>query len=154
MTTPASGAISLSDVNVELCRTSSNSISLSDSEARTLLNTTSGAISMSSGYSRTRVGYVDTLNSNFTNRGTYGQFRVRVLGCPANAQIFIELIGTTSGNPLGTSQYYSTCDASGNTDFTTLISNSDSYWFPASRTNQFWVRQANSILIGGFTASS
>lgn len=157
MTLPASGnPISLSQVNSELIRSGTAILSMDDSEMRKMLQVgaSGSVISMSNGYSKYRIGLFDTYNCNFTNYGTYGLFRVRVLGCAANAQIFIQLYSTTSGQPLGTSQYYMTCDANGTGDYTTTISGSDAYWFPASKTNWFSVIQSNVNNIGNFATSS
>ena len=53
MTLPSSGAISLSNVNVELGRGSTATISLGESAVRTLAGVPSGAISLSNLYGKT-----------------------------------------------------------------------------------------------------
>jgi hypothetical protein len=68
MALPASGAISLSAVNVELDLTATAQISLNDSAVRTLFGVSSGAISMSDGYGKSnRVAVTVTLSANTTN---------------------------------------------------------------------------------------
>ena len=52
MALPSAGAISFSQVNTELGRSSTQNLSMSDSGLRTLFNDTSGAISMSSGWGK------------------------------------------------------------------------------------------------------
>lgn len=65
-----SGPISLSDVNVELQRASNTTISLNDSNVRTLFGVGSGAISMSNGYGKAnRVSLTYTFSSNSANVG-------------------------------------------------------------------------------------
>lgn len=67
MTLPVSGAISLSDVNVELNKSSTALISMNDSDARYLAGVPSGQISMSNFYGKTyaaSVSYQGTFTSN------------------------------------------------------------------------------------------
>jgi hypothetical protein len=52
MTLPASGAISFSQVNVELCRSSTAQLSLNCSAVRTLFGDNSGAVSMNDGHGK------------------------------------------------------------------------------------------------------
>lgn len=67
MTTPLSGAISLSQVNTELGRSSSASLSMSDSDLRILAKDTSGDISMNALYGRQK-----TLSTTITlDHNTY-----------------------------------------------------------------------------------
>lgn len=53
MTLPSSGAISLSQVNTELDKSASATISMNDAAVRALFGVASGAISMSQGYGKT-----------------------------------------------------------------------------------------------------
>lgn len=66
MTLPASGSISLSQVNTELGLSSTASISLNDSAVRTLFAKSSGAIAMSDGYGKSNT-FPFTISSNQTN---------------------------------------------------------------------------------------
>lgn len=66
MTLPVSGAISLSDVNVELQRSATATISMNDAELRTLFAVPSGAIGLATGYGRANK-LVISITSNQTN---------------------------------------------------------------------------------------
>lgn len=68
MTLPASGQISMSDVNTELLLTSTATISLNDSAVRTLAGVSSGAISLDNLHGKTnRVSIYITIASNAAN---------------------------------------------------------------------------------------
>lgn len=57
MTLPASVAISLSQVNVELGRASNAAISLNDSAVRSLLGVASGGVSLSNGFGKSAINF-------------------------------------------------------------------------------------------------
>ena len=63
MTLPASGAISLSNVNVELALSSTALISLNVTAVRSLFAVPSGAISMSDGYGKSSSSYTHVQRS-------------------------------------------------------------------------------------------
>lgn len=66
MTLPVSGAISLGDVNVELQRSATATISMNDSELRTLFAVPSGAIGLATGYGKANK-FAISITSNQTN---------------------------------------------------------------------------------------
>lgn len=66
MTLPASGQISLSQVNTELGYSSTASITMNDSAVRTLFGVASGAISMSNGWGKANA-FSGTITSNQSN---------------------------------------------------------------------------------------
>ena len=68
MTLQSSGAISLSDVNVELGRSSTATICMNCSGVRTLFGVSSGSISMSSGYGKSNI---PVGSSTYTAPGSY-----------------------------------------------------------------------------------
>jgi hypothetical protein len=72
MTLPASGAISLFDVNVELGRTGTTQIALGDTIVRTLFATASGAVGLNTGYSKANTfTFNKTIAANTTNYNLY-----------------------------------------------------------------------------------
>lgn len=74
MTLPASGAISLSQVNTELQKSSTATISLGDSDVRLLAQVPSGAISMSNLYGKTWLTAADASAWYASNRQTTHQW--------------------------------------------------------------------------------
>ena len=71
MALPASGQISLANVNVELSLTSTAQISMNDAAVRTLFAIASGAISMSNGFGKSNAPVVTPGSQNYTTPGTY-----------------------------------------------------------------------------------
>jgi len=76
MTLPASGAITLRDVNVELGLPAGNAISLNDAAVRTLFGKASGAISLVDGYGKSSLVFAFNNANNFSisnyGDGEYG----------------------------------------------------------------------------------
>ena len=70
MTLPVSGAISLGDVNVELQRSATATISMDDAELRTLFAVPSGAIGLATGYGKANK-FAISITSNQTNLDLY-----------------------------------------------------------------------------------
>lgn len=66
MTLPLSGAISLSDVNIELGKSATATISLNDADVRALFGVPSGSISMSDGYGKSSTFFA-TISSSQSN---------------------------------------------------------------------------------------
>jgi hypothetical protein len=66
MALPASGAISLNDVNVELGLSGTATITMNDSAVRTLFGVASGAITMNNGYGKSNQ-FAFSITSNQTN---------------------------------------------------------------------------------------
>ena len=77
MTLPASGAISLRDVNVELGLPIGNPISLNDTAVRTLFGKPSGAISLADGYGKSSTIFAFNPNNAFvysvSGNGEFGE---------------------------------------------------------------------------------
>ena len=68
MTLPASGAISLNQVNVELGLSGTTSINMNQASVRTLFGVPSGAISMSNGYGKSNRAVISsTISANTAN---------------------------------------------------------------------------------------
>lgn len=67
MTLQTSGAISLSQVNVELGKTATATISLNDAAVRTLLGKPSGTISMQDAYGKSHTTFVNTVARTSVN---------------------------------------------------------------------------------------
>jgi hypothetical protein len=68
MTLPASGAITLNNVNVELGLSGTAAITMNDTVVRTLFGVSSGAIAMSDGYGKSNAYNIVALGSTGTSR--------------------------------------------------------------------------------------
>lgn len=147
MTLPASGSISLGEVNTEFGRSATAAISLNDTDVRTLFAKSSGANSLLDGRGKSyyRIGTGTVVRDG---GGTMSAVITTVRGAQPFAQISLQLFYTTSGQSLGTT-VVGNCDASGNFDLYQGISGSDPYWFPAPLSNAFWVLQDTTHNIGG-----
>ena len=78
MTLPASGAISLNNVNVELGLSGTTSINMNQASVRTLFGVASGAISMSDGYGKSNtiaIGYTVVAGGGGGGNVTAGAYR-------------------------------------------------------------------------------
>lgn len=91
MTLPASGSISLSQVNVELSRSATASINMNESAVRTLFGKPSGTISMSDGRGKSNA----VLKTVFFTSGT-GSWTV-----PAGFQSLVSIEGIGAGTLAG-----------------------------------------------------
>jgi len=87
MTLPASGAISLRDVNVELGLPIGNPISLNDTAVRTLFGKPSGSISLTDGYGKSSSVFgFDTANTIYVQNSSDGE--------GGDAYVFFNTTGT------------------------------------------------------------
>jgi len=104
MTLPASGAISLNNVNVELGLSGTASISMNDANVRSLFAVPSGQISMSNGYSKTwrngstsaRAATSAQAIKQATGTSTSTTYWILVNGTPK--QVYCDMNGTYTGD--------------------------------------------------------
>lgn len=104
MTLPASGAISLNNVNVELGLSGTASISMNDANVRSLFAVPSGQISMSNGYGKTwrdgstsaRAATSAQAIKQATGTTTSGVYWILVNGSPK--QVYCDMNGTYTGD--------------------------------------------------------
>jgi hypothetical protein len=76
MTLPASGAISFSNINTELCRSSTAQLSLNDSCLRTLFGQASGAVCMNTGHGKTNTSVPGAPTGVSASASTYSSASV------------------------------------------------------------------------------
>lgn len=139
MTLP-SGQISFSQVNTEILRSATATLSLNDSTVRSLAGAPSGQISMSQLQGKTYVRY-GTPSGSFSSWYVY----LAISNGMPNASFYIQLSYTSSGfpypgyidvtgggNPLGT------LDSNGNWSRTYYVYDPNpGYWTPAPQANYF-----------------
>ena len=97
MTLPASGAISLNDVNVELSLSGTASINMGSAAVRGLFGVASGAISMSNGHGKSSVSYTLTRSTSSVNEGATQTITLTTSGV-ANGNIPYTITGITAAD--------------------------------------------------------
>jgi hypothetical protein len=151
MTLPVGGSISMGQVNTEFLRSATATVSLNDTDLRALFVKVGAATTNSLNDGRSKAYYaIGTVSAHgFTNYGSSGLWYVTISGANPYAVITAQLTVTDSGQPLGTTSL-GTCDASGNLSFSTPISGSDPYWYPAPIYNEFIIWQDGTHSLGTF----
>jgi hypothetical protein len=84
MTLPASGAISLNNVNVELGLTATAQIGLNDAAVRNLFGVASGAITMADGYGKASFTGMVATGGTITTDGDYKVHTSDITGSTTN----------------------------------------------------------------------
>jgi hypothetical protein len=120
MALPASGQISINQVNVELGVAGTTQRSFNDAVVRTLFAVASGAISMSNGFGKSNAPAVTPGSQNYTTPGTYtftvpafNTLTVNVWGGGGAGNRSIGQPSATTDNPGGTSSFSSYLSATG-----------------------------------------
>ncbi len=146
MTLPASGLITMADVNVEFGRASNTPITLNDSDVRALAGIPSGAISLNDLHGKTYYPYGRCTFFGFVNHGTYGTIYCDIDSAPAFASVVLNLWSTDSGQPTGSTSIGS-CNGSGVLNYVHDTAVGDPYWYPAPIINRFFVEVNTHIIL-------
>jgi len=123
MTLPASGAISFSNINVELCRSSTAQLSLNDSCLRTLFGQASGAVCMNTGHGKTNTsvpGIPTGVSASATSSSAIS-VSFSAPGCTGHLAIdYYQVVCTSSGSnsATGSSSPISVSGLSASTSYT------------------------------------
>ena len=123
MTLPASGAISFSNINVELCRSSTAQLSLNDSCLRTLFGQASGAVCMNTGHGKTNTsvpGAPTGVSASATSSSAIS-VSFSAPGCTGHLAIdYYQVVCTSSGSnsATGSSSPISVSGLSASTSYT------------------------------------
>lgn len=153
MTLPASGQITLNQVNVELDLSGTAQIGLGDAAVRGLFDVASGQISMSDGYGKSNI---QVGQQAFTSAGTY------TWTAPSSGVSSVSIVAVGGGGRSssgaggggGELRYKNNISVSGGTGYTVVIGNPNSANTNGSQVASSTFNGTTVIATGGFTASS
>ena len=141
MTLPASGAISFSNINVELCRSSTAQLSLNDSCLRTLFGQASGAVCMNTGHGK-------------TNTSVPGAPTGVSASATSSSAISVSFSAPGCTGHLAIDYYQAVCTSSGSNSATGASSPISVTGLSASTSYTFKVRAHNSKGYGCYSSST
>jgi hypothetical protein len=123
MTLPSSGAISFSNINTELCRSSTAQLSLNDSCLRTLFGQASGAVCMNTGHGKTNTSVPGAPTGVSASASSSSAISVSFSapGCTGHLAIdYYQVVCTSSGSnsATGASSPISVTSLSASTSYT------------------------------------